>query len=776
MGGFVLRYWRSLIIALSIVGGMAMAGISVVDQHGNPLDVQLVVTVPGASPGVPVPVPDPVLPEPTPEPVAPPVPVEQGDVVAAIEAMAPAQHATHAVFKQIPGSEIDTLMYCDAWAADPDWQAAVAASGSTTTPDQLKCYKPEHAFVAWVGGAWNWNDFALNVPAGGGHGDFGGNQLHVGSLIAPDGALAVDWTMPIGPQPLTHGACGAPVYGPASEHTYASPVYVESQDETWHWVGSGAFPRTSYCDEATAPVAPGMRGWTNDGKAWTKRDDRGQGGPQYPRGCYLPEIDRIVMLGNQTRHMIDPGDGYRMWQIPKLTEGYISSASHFDTAADGDICYEYVRGKHIKGIRYDQAGPVETVFTSRSAALNVPSLSVERSTGNLVAVGINGYALHIDVQTGEETDISAPTGIVSTKGKGAIYGKFDMIPLVPCVGVGVDDPRNGMWLMTLPANVCQMGAQQPAVPPIDDPVEPAPLPAEVVFRNPLTSIEHIPTTDWWHAPARIKSSEHARAEFDPDMQALKLTRTDLASSSGLFMTNFSPDYSVQFGEGEAFAVEFEYRLNCNAVYMDCDPESPAYQTDRRPFYGPDGRVQGAKIAIIAEGAVPDDLQAPACDVIQIVIRHTYGTLRAFNDCGRYTPIEVKAGMAGGSVQLERNSGEDYSCLRFPITDPKTGESFKYRGTGPNCAYLEPDQWMRIKAVIHVGTWGKPDTRFQLFFALEGEEYGEVIDQIITVRPPNAPHVGYGAVHFQMHSTNSETGLGDPDRVAWYRNLFVSRVH
>lgn len=683
----------------------------------------------------------------------PDTPVVDGNLIDAIIAMAPDQHPTQAAFAKIPGSEVGVFAKCE----DYEYGAF------------FKCQDSWRAFTAYSGGAWDWEHGRLALMANGGHYDYGGNELYIGQLTSTGGVLGVDWSMPIPPQPLTEGNCGYPIYGPGSDHTYAGPQYIPTRDEFWNMVATVPFPRASHCPLDVYDVTPGKGGWTTDGATWTKVSDASEGLANYPRACYLPTIDRVVVLGATRRYMIDPSDGdFTVSQIALDVDGYVSSAGAFDTAADGDICYEYVSGKGITGRRYAADGSFERVFRSQSDVLNVPSMSVD-GRGNLVIVGKDGYAKYIDVTTGNEADISAPSGIEDGERKGYIYGKFDMVPWADCVGIGISDGRKGVYLMTLPASVCTISPPDLADAQESD--------GSIVFSNQLTSSADIPATEHWLAAARIKNfSADSRAEYDPQMRALKLTKADGAASSGLFMTNFSDDYSVQFAEGNAFELEFEYRLNCDAVYLDCDPSSAGYKTDRRPFVANDGSLQGAKIAIIAEGAVDADTPAPACDVIQFVINHNFGTLRAFNDCGKYTNMESKVGMAGGSYQYERNTGADYSCLRFPIVEPeRVVESFAAGGTGPHCAYLEPDQWMRIKAVVHVGTWGNPDTRFQLYFAHENDDYGEVIDQLVTVRAPRAPYIGYGAVHFQMHSTNAKTGLGEPDRIAWYRNLIVRKA-
>lgn len=712
----------------------------------------------------------------------------------AIRAAAPAQHATEVTFAKIAGSDVDVFADC----ADYSYG------------DTVKCAYSWKAFTAYSGGAWDWDHGRLALMANGGHYDYGGNELYIGQLTSTGGVLGVDWSMPIPPQPLTEGNCGYPIYGPGSDHTYAGPQYIPTRDEFWNMVATVPFPRASHCPLDVYDVTPGKGGWTTDGATWTKVSDASEGLANYPRACYLPTIDRVVVLGATRRYMIDPSDGeYSVTQIPLNIDGYVSSAGAFDTAADGDICYEYIYKKGITGYRYSIDGTADKVFRSQSDIMLVPSLSVDHM-GNLVVIGVNGYAKYINVATGEEIDISGPTGIEDGEGKGYIYGKFDLVPGLPCIGVGIADGRRGMFLATLPASVCDMSGGQPVADSQqrESPVINAPSTivgttepfmdqcrqAGVIFCDPLSThgpyevrggvisevpnddgSNGIPVTQDWRAWRRVKSyGSGDLVEYDPVLDALKLTKTDSAASSGIFATNFSRDLSKQFGEGDAFAAEWQVRYNCEYVYADCDRTSSTYKTARRPFMNRDGSTQGSKIAIIAEGDLPG-VPAGACDVIQVVVNTDFGTLRAFSDCGKYLKMETMTGMAGGSYQFERSTGADYSCLRYPVTDPKTAESWEEDGVGPNCAMLEPEQWLTMRVVMHVGHWGTQDTRFQLFYALEGEPLREVIDQQIMVRAPDG-FIGYGKIHLQMHSTGAVTGSGDPDRIAWYRNLIITDLN
>lgn len=376
-----------------------------------------------------------------PEPNDPVIPVEDVAMIAAVLSAAPEQHPTEARFSKIAGSEINVLTQC----------------GEFDYGSDILCYNSHNAFIDWTGGAWNFDDWEFALPAGGGHYDYGGNEVYVANMQASNGNLSVHWSRPIDPQPLMNGDCGAPVSGPVASHHYATPLWISKNREYWHQT-TGGFPSVSKCTtELNATKVLGQGGWTHDKQTWTKRTD---GNYSYGRACYFPNIDRIVL--NQQKNagefiLFDTANDYAE---TKITAGYwLSSANGFDSACDQEnsILYDYNKGAGIKGKQWTADGQYANTFVSTDKEIYTPSLSIERSTGNLIIVGTAGYVVQVDIDTGDAHDISATdnSGIPAAGTAGDnIYGKFDMISKVPCVGIGMADARDGVYLMTLPASVC----------------------------------------------------------------------------------------------------------------------------------------------------------------------------------------------------------------------------------------------------------------------------------------------------------------------------------
>jgi hypothetical protein len=424
----------------------------------------------------PEPTPEPI-PEPTPEPIPTPTPIpdpnlrdpaNDAEIIGAITG-AVTQHPTQAVFTKISGSEIDVLV----------------KDGEFEFCKYIACYKSQNAFIDWTGGAWNWKDWEFAQPAGGGHADYGGNEVYVAELkLDSANNLAVDWSRPIDPQPLSGVDCGAPISGPVASHTYATPLYIEKNDEYWHHT-TGGWPATTACAGRGVETIPGKGGWVHDKATWRKTDSERM---EYGRACYHRNRNMIYVrqqANGSDYYTIDASNDYAM--TVKDNVSWLSGDGYFDSAMDQqrDICYWYEKQRGIRGVHYDPVtGGGSSVFTSNDLTMNVPSLSVEHSTGDLVVVGSRGSVKHISTSTGIATDVSAVTGMPLPHPTAEnIFGKFDMIEKIPCVGIGMVDPRDGVYLMTLPANVCSMDSAPVAPPVVEEPpiapipvVEPEPEP------------------------------------------------------------------------------------------------------------------------------------------------------------------------------------------------------------------------------------------------------------------------------------------------------------
>lgn len=141
--------------------------------------------------------------------------------------------------------------------------------------------------------------------------------------------------------------------------------------------------------------------------------------------------------------------------------------------------------------------------------------------------------------------------------------------------------------------------------------------------------------------------------------------------AGQFYANFSDDYSIQFGEGDEFYVQWRQRFSKAFVENNYRPDT------------------NWKQAIVGEGDRADS-RAWSCTQIELVVnRDDFGYPAMYHSCG---------GKDGKYDPIDQN---------WPIR-------------------YEPDQWMTFQIRIKIGTWYlndsiyRNDSMIELWVALEGE--------------------------------------------------------
>src|SRR4029434_9296144 len=71
-----------------------------------------------------------------------------------------------------------------------------------------------------------------------------------------------------------------------------------------------------------------------------------------------------------------------------------------------------------------------------------------------------------------------------------------------------------------------------------------------------------------------------------------------AADAGYCQINFTPDKSVQFGEGDTFFGQCRLRLSGSLLFKDCDPASQGYKKERRVFRTTGKGGTGFKVSIV----------------------------------------------------------------------------------------------------------------------------------------------------------------------------------
>lgn len=264
-----------------------------------------------------------------------------------------------------------------------------------------------------------------------------------------------------------------------------------------------------------------------------------------------------------------------------------------------------------------------------------------------------------------------------------------------------------------------------------------------------------------------------------------------ANDGGYCQMNFTPDNSVQFGEGETFFVQFRVRFSCDRLFMDCDPKSPGYKQERRrhKMIGekPGSTGEGGKVSILGPGDHPN-LRAPtdSCMLQELVINNgsPTGTVAGYHSCGWYAGHTEYYGLhrasGGGTFDMQpigRRGAVDNLRHCWNL-DPTTGRPPK--GPWKECVLWWADEWLTVTQQVTVGRWARtpqePRTsNYRMWVAREGGPPVLVYNHDLNLRAPEAPFMKYGKIWFLPYHTNKDPAEAHPEAYLWFDELIVSRA-
>lgn len=253
--------------------------------------------------------------------------------------------------------------------------------------------------------------------------------------------------------------------------------------------------------------------------------------------------------------------------------------------------------------------------------------------------------------------------------------------------------------------------------------------------------------------------------------------------AGYCQINFTPDNSIQFGEGDTFYVQFKVRFSCELLYEDCDPGSPGYKTTRRRFAARNGSATAYKISIVNSGDHPL-LESPVNSCTNqhlVLIGDARGVLQGYHSCGWYDGHH-------GDLGLDRRTGRhmvDLQPRRFRTGGPlqichKAGSPAASRvDPTRDCYLLSADEWLTITQQVSIGRWvdavtSKAKTsNIKVWVAREGEAPELVIDFDRNLRRPEAPFMKYGKIWLIPFFTNKDINDLHPTGMMWFDELLVA---
>ena len=202
-------------------------------------------------------------------------------------------------------------------------------------------------------------------------------------------------------------------------------------------------------------------------------------------------------------------------------------------------------------------------------------------------------------------------------------------------------------------------------------------------------------------------------------------------ASGSWFVNFSDNFSVRFGEGQEFYVQWRQRF------------SRAFLETR--FLG-----GGWKQAIIGEGDrpgyAPDGKVVWSCTQLELVVVNGYlrGYPQMYHSCG---------GKDGQYEGLPNYRAVDY----------------------------EPDQWMTFQVRARIGTWYRNDRRYhrdsiiELWVAREGEASIRVLVAANYDIANTMPGAKYGKLWLLPYHTGKDSKQNHAVGHTWYDEVIISRA-
>lgn len=222
---------------------------------------------------------------------------------------------------------------------------------------------------------------------------------------------------------------------------------------------------------------------------------------------------------------------------------------------------------------------------------------------------------------------------------------------------------------------------------------------------------------------RVELAADQKASGNSSLKFFMPSRTG-AGFAGQFYANFSDDYSVQFGEGEEFYIQWRQRF------------SKEFLKNRY--------LQGSnwKQVIVGEGNRPGFI-AGSCTQLEIVVNHGgFGFPSMYHSC---------RGKDGRSEEIYQYWSVDF----------------------------EPDQWMTFQLIVKIGTWYENDRDYhndsliELWVATEGAPSRRVISHQYDLAN-NDPLAKYGKVWLLPYLTSKDASQVHPDAITWYDELIISR--
>jgi hypothetical protein len=253
------------------------------------------------------------------------------------------------------------------------------------------------------------------------------------------------------------------------------------------------------------------------------------------------------------------------------------------------------------------------------------------------------------------------------------------------------------------------------------------------------------------------------------------TRSD-AGGGGYCQIDFTPDNSVQFGEGDTFFVQFRVRLSCTLLFTDCNPDSPGYEKTRRVYRSSDNGTTSFKVSIINAGD-HRALKEPVGSCTEqhlVLVEGPTGIVAGYHSCGwydgHYKPIGFERGSELWDLQPKKAGEPGGPCLNRRLSEASS-----------DCVRWPADEWVTITQQVTIGKWVTESrdparsSNVRIWMQRRGQAPVLVIDYDRNLRAPAMPFMKYGKIWLLPYMTNKDPLEEHPEAYMWFDELIVSRA-
>jgi hypothetical protein len=321
--------------------------------------------------------------------------------------------------------------------------------------EQIKCNRSAGVLGAWNGAAFNEERGEFRVH-GGGHADYGGNEIYKFDFTT------LTWIRETDPQPLTGrmqrdtnrdgtpDICPAPAVGPPATHTYQGFLYVPKIDRYW------LLGTVGYCGDGMGRSAA----WEYDAntKTWTAMPDLVRFA-NFTRAVIDPDSGNLLVhVGRQEGWFeIDPVARRVVRSLDRDTFGrYIDGSAVFDPQRH--VIYALVGGRDVdRLVAYKWPRRGESAPMSGRLVAEWPKAGrkgwgmAQHASGRLVLWNGSTRIVVVDPESGRSWE-EHPTGLPKTSAGSEhgvkVYSKFGYIPAIDAF-FGITDADLGIVLYRL---------------------------------------------------------------------------------------------------------------------------------------------------------------------------------------------------------------------------------------------------------------------------------------------------------------------------------------